>query len=136
MIADLNLYSEFVKNITSNASNELETMIDRLRDLSTMNPPLNTSLVITGYTGMTAETGEFTELFKKIIFQGKPWNEDVRKHAILELSDIIFYWINACRAIGVNPNEVIEANIEKLKARYPGGTFNVYHSENRKEGDL
>jgi NTP pyrophosphatase (non-canonical NTP hydrolase) len=53
-----------------------------------------------------------------------------------ELGDIMWYWINACTALGLDPNDVIAENVEKLKARYPGGEFDVWHSENRKEGDL
>ena len=52
-----------------------------------------------------------------------------------ELGDIIWYWINP-RALGFDPNEVIEENVNKLKARYPGGEFDVHYSKNRKQGDL
>ena len=82
------------------------------------------------------EGGEFDEIVKKMVFQGKPWNEDQRFHLMRELGDVAWYWVNACRAIGVDPNEVIEENVRKLEARYPGGKFDVHHSENRKAGDL
>jgi hypothetical protein len=48
----------------------------------------------------------------------------------------MWYWINACRALRLDPNDVIAENVEKLKSRYPSGEFDVYHSENRKTGDL
>ena len=48
----------------------------------------------------------------------------------------MWYWINSCRALGLDPNEVVEENVNKLKSRYPGGEFDVFYSENRKEGDL
>jgi NTP pyrophosphatase (non-canonical NTP hydrolase) len=53
-----------------------------------------------------------------------------------ELGDVIWYWINACNALGMDPNEVIEENVNKLISRYPGGNFDVHYSENRKENDL
>jgi len=52
-----------------------------------------------------------------------------------ELGDVIFYWINACRALGIDPNEVIEENVNKLSKRYPNG-FSVERSEKREKGDI
>ncbi len=130
---DLNRYRDFVEEVTSDASNDLEAMITRLREL---NEVVNIALLMTGSTGVAAEGGEFAEIVKKCVFQGKPMNEDTIFHMKRELGDIAWYWVNACRAIGVDPNEVIAENVRKLEARYPGGQFVVYYSENRKEGDL
>ncbi len=130
---DLNRYRDFVEEVTSDASNDLEAMITRLREL---NEVVNIALLMTGSTGVAAEGGEFAEIVKKCVFQGKPMNEDTIFHMKRELGDIAWYWVNACRAIGVDPNEVIAENVRKLEARYPGGQFDVYYSENRKEGDL
>ena len=94
------------------------------------------SLLLTGSLGLSSETGEFNEVVKKIIFQGKPLNEDNIWHMKRELGDILWYWINTCRALNLDPNSVIEENVEKLKARYPGGKFDVFYSENRQDGDL
>lgn len=135
MTTDLNRYSEFVEAVTSEASNNLETMITRLQMLESSEPKLNVSLLITSYTGMSSEAGEFSDLFKKIIFHGKPWDEAAKSHALRELGDVAWYWVNACRAIGVDPNDVIAENVRKLEARYPGGKFDVSSSENRKVGD-
>ncbi len=85
---------------------------------------------------MAAETGEFCELPKKIFFQGKPLNTDTLFHMKRELGDIMWYWVNACRALGLDPNDVVEENVRKLEARYPGGEFDSWFSENRKAGDL
>jgi len=136
MTVDLNLYEQFVEKVTSEPSNDVNAMIARLQELSASPLPLNVSLLMTAGVGLASEAGEFDELVKKMIFQGKPWNEDVKFHMLRELGDIAFYWIEACRAIGVDPNEVIEENVRKLEARYPGGKFNVHSSENRKTGDL
>ena len=86
--------------------------------------------------GMAAEGGEFAEIPKKVCFQGKPLDEDTIFHAKRELGDIIWYWMNACRSLNLDPNEVIAENVNKLKSRYPGGEFDVHYSENRQEGDL
>ena len=85
---------------------------------------------------MCAESGEFTEIVKKIVFQGKPVNADNLYHMKRELGDIMWYVAQACMALDTDFNEIIEMNVEKLKARYPGGEFDVHYSENRKEGDL
>ena len=130
---DLNKYRDFVAEVTSNASNDLEAMITRLREL---NEVVNIALLMTGSTGIAAEGGEFAEIVKKCVFQGKPMNDETVFHMKRELGDIAWYWVNACRAIGVDPNEVIAENVRKLEARYPGGEFNVHYSENRKIGDL
>jgi NTP pyrophosphatase (non-canonical NTP hydrolase) len=132
-IVDINKYREFVAGVTSDASNDLEAMIARLREL---NEVCNVSLLMTGAIGIASEGGEFSEIVKKCVFQGKPLNDETLFHIKRELGDIAWYFANACRAIGVNPSEVIEENVRKLESRYPGGHFDVYYSENRKEGDL
>ena len=85
---------------------------------------------------MAAECGEFAEIPKKMIFQGKPVNEETLFHMKRELGDIMWYWTQACRALNLDPNDVILENVNKLKARYPGGEFDPYYSENRQQGDL
>jgi hypothetical protein len=135
MTVDLNRYSDFVMGVTSDASNHTNELVARLQNLDqqyTFNP----ALLLTAAVGLAAEGGEFAELPKKIVFQGKPFDEDVRFHMKRELGDIMWYWINACRALNLDPNEVIAENVNKLKARYPGGEFDVHYSENRQQGDI
>jgi len=91
---------------------------------------------MTGAIGLSSEGGEFAEIVKKCIFQGKPMDDETIFHCKRELGDIMWYWITSCRALGLDPNEVIEENVNKLKSRYPDGEFDVHYSENRKEGDL
>lgn len=131
---DLNKYTDFVKEVTSGSSNDLEMLILRLRELDSQG--VNISLLMTGAIGISAEGGEFAEIVKKCAFQGKPMNAETIFHMKRELGDIAWYWVNACRAIGMDPNEVIAENVVKLEARYPGGAFDPYYSENRKDGDL
>ncbi len=133
---DLNRYKEFVASVTSKESNDLDSLITRLKSLQTENEEVNISLLLTAAMGLGSESGEFIEIVKKIVFQGKPLTEENRKHMMLEISDIAWYWVNACRAINVEPNSVISANVSKLINRYPTGNFDVYYSENRKDGDL
>lgn len=132
-IVDINKYRDFVGAVTSDASNDLEAMIVRLREL---NEVVNISLLMTGAIGISAEGGEFAEVAKKCVFQGKPMNEDTIFHMKRELGDIAWYLVNACRAIGEDPSAIIEENVRKLEARYPGGEFDVSYSENRKDDDI
>lgn len=136
MTVDLKKYEQFVEGVTSKPSNEINELIYRLRDLSGQGPALNVSLLLTGGIGLASESGEFNEIVKKMIFQGKPWNDETRFHLFRELGDIAWYFVNACRSIGADPNDVIAENVRKLESRYPGGQFNVHHSENRQDGDL
>ena len=132
---DLNKYQEFVQAVTSEESNSTKAMTDRIEQLSNESD-VNLSLLMTAAVGLAAETGEFAELPKKIIFQGKDLSEDAIFHMKRELGDVMWYWVNACRALNINPNDVILENINKLKSRYPGGEFDPFYSENRKDGDL
>ena len=133
---DLNKYKEFVREVTSKESNQLSEMFYATKELETKNPNVNMSLLLTGGIGLSSETGEFNEIVKKCIFQGKPLNDETVFHCKRELGDIMWYWISSCRALGLDPNEVIEENVNKLKARYPDGEFDVHYSENRQDGDL
>ena len=130
---DLNRYSYFVSQVTSQESQNTIKLARKLRELD---KNINIALLLTGGIGLASEGGEFNEIIKKCVFQGKPLNEDTIFHMKRELGDIMWYWVNACRALDLDPDEVIEENVRKLESRYPGGEFNAHYSENRKEGDL
>ena len=132
---DLNKYKDFVQEVTSAESNNSSFMSERLKQLE-FDSQTNMALLMTGAIGIASEGGEFAEIIKKCVFQGKPMDDDTKYHIKRELGDIIWYWINSCRALDLDPNEVIKENVNKLKARYPGGEFDVHYSENRKQGDL
>ena len=143
MTINLNKYSEFVGAVTSEPSRNLTTFMNRLDELDgnyigdgEHGPDINVPLLLTGALGLAAETGEFCEIPKKMFFQGKPLNQENLFHMKRELGDIMWYWINACRALNLDPNEVIQENVNKLKARYPGGEFDAHYSENRQQGDI
>tara|TARA_B100000963_G_scaffold346683_1_gene352179 strand:- start:8871 stop:9275 length:405 start_codon:yes stop_codon:yes gene_type:complete len=134
MKIDLNKYAQFVEGVTSQHSNETEALCNQLQSLEQSG--VNMALLLTGTIGIASEGGELGEIVKKSVFQGKPFTDDTKIHIMKELGDIMWYWTNACRALNVDPNTIIEMNVDKLKARYPGGEFDVQYSENRKEGDL
>jgi len=141
---DLNKYKDFVEAVTSKPSNDLTTFMNRLDELDgnfdevtqRHGPDVNVPLLITACMGLAAEAGEFIEVPKKIIFQGKRLSDDEVFHMKRELGDVMWYWINACRALRLDPNEVIDENVRKLESRYPGGSFDAHYSENRQAGDL
>ena len=132
---DTEKYIEFVDAVTSNESKNYYDFAQRIAILSDRDN-FPTERLLTAAVGMTAEAGEFTEIIKKIIFQGKPVNEDNLFHLKRELGDIMWYVAQACMGLNISLDEVIAMNVEKLSARYPEGTFDVYYSENRKQGDV
>lgn len=129
----LNQYEDFVDGVTSDASKNHEAYIARLNELYAAG--CNIARLDTAATGLNSEAGEFIEIVKKMKFQGKPFIEENIYHLKRELGDVIFYWIEACIALGQNPYDVIEENIKKLSARYPGG-FTIERSEKREIGDI
>lgn len=136
MQIDLNRYAEFAKTVCSEPSKNFATFVARLRNLQYGDQQVNVPLLITAGIGLASEGDEFNEIVKKILFQGKPLNEENIFHMKRELGDIAWYWVNACNALGLDPNQVLDENVNKLEARYPGGKFDAYHSENRNLGDL
>ena len=132
---DLNRYKDFVQGVTSEASNSSVEMSNRIESLEN-ETGTNIALLMTGAIGIASEGGEFAEIIKKCVFQGKPMDDETIFHCKRELGDIMWYWITSCRSLGLDPNEVIAENVNKLKSRYPDGEFDVFYSENRKEGDL
>ena len=130
---DLDRYCNFVDRVTSNASKDYQSYIERLTELHQQG--CNIERLDTAASGICAEGGEFMEIVKKMVFQGKPWNDDNREHLIIELGDVLWYVMQACKALDVSIDDVVSGNVDKLKKRYPGGDFDVYYSENRKEGD-
>ncbi len=135
MTVDTEKYVDFVREVTSNESVHYAALLTRLNSLE-LEDDCNIPPLITAAFGLTAESGEFTEIVKKMIFQGKPLNDENIYHMKRELGDIMWYWMQGCMALDVDPNIIIQMNIDKLKARYPGGDFDAHYSENRKDGDI
>ena len=130
---DFDKYAIFVDGVTSDPSKDYQSFTESLDNLD--REGANIQRLLTAAVGLSAEGGEFMEIVKKMVFQGKPWNDDNREHLIIELGDVMWYVMQACAALDVPIEEVVAGNVEKLKKRYPGGEFDVYKSENRAADD-
>ena len=130
---DFDKYLLFVDGVTSDSSKNFVDLADRLGELD--REGANIERLTTAGVGLAAESGEFLEIVKKMVFQGKPWNDDTREHLIIELGDIMWYVANACIALNVEFDDVVRGNVKKLEKRYPGGSFSIEKSEKRKRGD-
>ena len=130
---DFDKYAIFVDGVTSDPSKDYQSFTESLDNLD--GEGANIQRLLTAAVGLSAESGEFMEIVKKIVFQGKPWNDDNREHLIIELGDAMWYVMQACSALDVSLEDVVAKNVDKLKKRYPGGEFDVYKSENRSVDD-
>lgn len=125
-------YAKFVDHTTSMESKDYVALVDRLWAIE---DSANLPRLLTAVIGMQSETGEFAEIVKKCVFQGKELDTATKFHLMRELGDVLWYWIQGCSALGYEPSEVIEENINKLEKRYPNG-FEIIRSEQREEGDI
>lgn len=130
---DLKKYVTFVDGLTSVPSKDLDVLFNRMSELEASGA--NVSRLMTAAIGLPGEAGEFSEVVKKIVFHNKPYNEENITLLKKELGDVIWYWTQACLALNVDPNEIISDNVTKLESRYPGGKFDAWYAENRKDGD-
>ena len=135
MSVDTKKYLNFVAQTTSPASSDYAQLLSRMTQLE-VEQDADVPRLLTAALGISAEAGEFTEVVKKIILQGKPYNEENVFHLKRELGDICWYLAQAFMALDTDFDEILEMNVEKLSARYPEGTFDVHKSENRKDGDV
>jgi NTP pyrophosphatase (non-canonical NTP hydrolase) len=142
MNANLDAYQVFVHTLSSEHSKNLTALINRMDDLDAIHPNgvpgpvINVPGLLASSMGLGGESGEFLELVKKLFFQSKPLTPELLTHLTKELGDIIFYWCMACNALNLDANLVIAENVRKLESRYPGGCFDVSHSEVRQPGDV
>ena len=131
----INDYGKFVDSTTSSESKYTGDLVMRLTALQTSHKDIAWSRLMTSAIGMLAESGEFAEIMKKILFQGRSMSSNERYHMKRELGDVLWYWIQGCIALGYEPEEVMKENIAKLEKRYPNG-FEIVRSEIREEGDI
>ena len=134
MTVDFEQYEKFVDAVTSDSSKDFVALADRMGELDRQGA--NIERLTTAGVGLAAESGEFLEIVKKMVFQGKPWNDDNREHLIIELGDVMWYVAQACMALDVSFDDVVRGNVKKLEKRYPGGSFDIHKSENRAANDL
>ena len=130
---DFNKYQQFVDEVTSDASTDFLAFSDRIVELDEKGA--NIERLLTAGVGINADGGEFLEIIKKMIFQGKPWNADNKEHLIIELGDLMWYVMQACIALETPIDQVVARNVSKLEKRYPGGAFDVFYSEHRADDD-
>ena len=127
-------YVEFVRQTTSPCSSDVGKLINRIHELDGEGVKL--THLLTFALGASAEMGESVEIIKKCLLQGKPFNDDAKIWIKKELGDVLYYLGQFCIAMDVSFEDIMQLNYEKLSARYPEGTFSVYRSENRKDGDI
>ena len=101
--------------------------------MTTLNPALSKKdVLINSVMGLCGESGEAIDIVKKWLAQG---HELDREHLAKELGDIAWYLAEAATALDLNLEDILEANIEKLKKRYPEG-FDIHRSLERNEKDI
>ena len=126
-------YTNFVDAVTSEPSKNGSAFIARTAELQAQGCKLER--LLTAAVGLSAESGEFLEIVKKIAFQGKPYDASNINHLKVELGDVLWYVAQACMALDVPFDDVVRGNVKKLEKRYPGGSFSVEKSEVRAKGD-
>ena len=131
---DFEAYTRFVDAVTSDESRDFISFSDRIVSLDENGA--NIERLLTGAVGINSEGGEIMEIVKKLIFQHKPWTEETIFHLKRELGDVMWYVVQCLIALDCSMEEIVGMNVDKLKARYPGGEFDPFYSENRQEGDL
>ena len=127
-------YSRFVDAVTSDESRDFLAFSDRIVNLDEKGA--NIERLLTGAVGINSDGGEIMEIVKKLIFQGKKWEGETSFHLKRELGDVLWYVMQCLLALDTDIEEIVGMNVDKLKARYPGGEFDPFYSENRQEGDL
>ena len=131
---DFAKYTRFVDAVTSDESRDFIAFSDRIVSLDENGA--NIERLLTGAVGINSEGGEIMEIVKKLIFQGKPWSDETKYHLKRELGDVLWYVVQCLIALDTSIDEVVSMNVEKLEARYPGGEFDPWYSENREVNDL
>ena len=131
---DFQKYSKFVDAVTSDESRDFVAFSDRVVALDEKGA--NIERLLTGAVGINSEGGEIMEIVKKLVFQGKKWDDETIHHLKRELGDVMWYIMQCLLALDVSLDEVVAMNVDKLEKRYPGGAFDPWYSEHREEGDL
>ena len=126
-------YIDFVNSVTSQQSKSHSYFKESLDIMKEQGA--NPARLLTSALGLIGEGAEVSEIVKKCIFQGKPFDEDAQKKLKSELSDCMWYIAQGCIALDTSIEEILDMNVAKLSDRYPGG-FDALRSASRKEGDI
>ena len=89
MTSNFDKYVRFVNQVTSDESKDAVAFMNRIQELKEQKTEMHR--LLTGAVGVCSEGGEFLEIVKKMIFQGKPWDEANIRHLKIELGDIMWY---------------------------------------------
>ena len=101
--------------------------------MTTLNPALDKKdVLINSVMGLCGESGEAIDIVKKWLAQG---HELDKEHLAKELGDIAWYLAEAATALDIPLEDILQANIDKLKKRYPEG-FETKRSLIRQDGDI
>ena len=122
-----------MNTVTSDASKNTKDFKDALDIMEEKG--IDPSRLLTASVGLSGEVGEFNDIVKKLIFQGKEIDDDTKKHLKSELGDICWYMAQALIALDSSWEEIFDINVGKLSERYPGG-FDALKSASRKVGDI
>ena len=127
-------YTDFVDQVTSEASKSSDKMRERINYLNSKD--IEMSRLLTAGIGLSGEVGEFNEIIKKIMFQEKTFDVVANEHMRRELGDIMWYLAQACLALKVDLVDIINGNKEKLSKRFPQRQFNEKFDANRNKRDV
>ena len=116
---DFSRYTEFVDAVTSDASKDTEAFVYRVQELK--GEGCDIQRLMTAAVGVCAEGGEFMEIVKKMVFQGKPWDKETRYHLLRELGDVQWYVMQCLIALESDMDEIISMNVDKLEKRSAAG---------------
>jgi len=120
-------YPNFVDYVLSEQSKDSQAFLESFEET---NHNVNLPRLMTGAIGLSSESGEYLDVVKKILFQGKQLDDVTKNKLINELGDVLFYLTVSLIALNITLEEVLESNISKLSERYPEG-FDVKISESR-----
>lgn len=88
--------------------------------------------VLNGCLGLAGESGEVLDMVKKWVFHEKDLDKD---HLKKEIGDVMWYVAMLCESFGFDLDEILQMNVDKLRARYPEG-FDPEKANHRKPGDV
>ena len=118
-------YSDFILSVTSDVSKSDELFLERFNVLSqTLKGRF--SRMDNSIAGLAGEAGEVADMWKKIKFHSLDYNDETREKLIKELGDICWYLFSVADVLDISMEEIINKNIEKLKARHANGFSSEY----------
>lgn len=118
-------YCAFANSITSEFGKDDKLFQKKIEELSNILSG-NYSRLDNAISGIAGEAGEIADLWKKIKFHGKDFDDENKEKLIKELGDMFWYLAQASLALDIPMEEIINKNIEKLKTRHPNGFNKEY----------